>query len=193
MPIASHSGGTDMIKKLLVFGLSVLGAATAADAQDNTLAAAIGVYVFPADGQEAAEQSRDEADCYTWAVDRTGSDPFELNRQSAEQQASAERAAAQASQAGRGAAAGGAVSGAAGGALIGAAFGVSKKSRRRMAAAGALAGGASGAAVGQQAQAQASRAASQAANRAQATEAQIDGFRTAFSTCMEANDYIAKF
>jgi uncharacterized protein YcfJ len=164
-----------------------------AQAQDKTLAGTMGVFVFPADGQDATEQSRDEADCYRWATDRTGSDPFELTRNAERQAANAERAAAQAQQAGRGAAAGGAISGAAGGALVGAVFGTSRKNRERLAAAGALAGAAAGSAQRQQAQAQAGAAANRAANAAASTEAQMQSSKTAFVTCTEANDYVARF
>ncbi len=182
-----------MMQKCLVCLMGLLGVVTTAHSQDGTLAAAVGVFVFPADGQEAAEQSRDEADCYSWAVERTGTDPFDLARLSDQQQARADQAARQAQQAGQGAAAGGAVSGAVTGALVGSVFGASSKNRKRMASAGALAGGAAGSAQRQQAQSQASAAANQAARQQASTEAQIDGFRTAFSTCLEANDYIAKF
>jgi hypothetical protein len=32
------------------------------------------VYVFPAEGQATDQQNKDEAACYSWAVDSTGSD-----------------------------------------------------------------------------------------------------------------------
>lgn len=38
-------------------------------------------YVFPADGQDAPQHSKDEAACYEWAVGNTGTDPFELAKQ----------------------------------------------------------------------------------------------------------------
>ena len=42
----------------------------------KTLAATMNVYVFPSNGQDAAQQSKDEAECYNWAVTNTGTDPF---------------------------------------------------------------------------------------------------------------------
>ena len=44
------------------------------------------VYVFPTESQVATQQSKDEADCYNWAVQNTGNDPFSLMKQ-ADQQA----------------------------------------------------------------------------------------------------------
>ena len=38
----------------------------------KTLAATMNVYVFPSNGQDAAQQSKDEAECYNWAVTNTG-------------------------------------------------------------------------------------------------------------------------
>jgi hypothetical protein len=38
--------------------------------------------VFPAEGQEADQPSKAEAACYEWAVDDSGNDPFELQKQS---------------------------------------------------------------------------------------------------------------
>jgi hypothetical protein len=182
-----------MILRLIALSGCVLGGVTVASAQSSTLAGTMGVFVFPRDGQDAAEQSRDEATCFEWAVAQTGSDPFQLNRQSASQQASAERAAAQARSAGQGAAARGAVSGAVTGAVIGNVFGSSSKSRQNIRVASAAMGAAAGAAQREQAQAQAAANAQRAAGRAEATEAQIGAFRKAFSACMEANDYVAKF
>jgi hypothetical protein len=62
----------------------------------QALAASLGVQVFPAAGQDAARQSQDEAACYQWAVDNTGSDPFQVQQQSADaQQAAAAQQQAQ--------------------------------------------------------------------------------------------------
>jgi hypothetical protein len=62
----------------------------------QSLAASLGVQVFPAAGQDAARQSQDEAACYQWAVDNTGSDPFQVQQQSADaQQAAAAQQQAQ--------------------------------------------------------------------------------------------------
>ena len=52
-------------------------------AQDapKSLASTLEIYVFPADGQAADQQSKDEVECYSWAVDNTGVDPFGLQKQ----------------------------------------------------------------------------------------------------------------
>ena len=56
----------------------------------NTLAATMDVFVFPSEGQEAGQQSKDEAECYDWATGNTGSDPFELVKQQEAVEESAE-------------------------------------------------------------------------------------------------------
>ena len=75
----------------------------AAFGQDQSLGATLDVYVFPAEGQDSSQQSKDEAACYEWAVSNSGSDPFDLSTQQAasEQQAAQEQQAA--SSAGQGA------------------------------------------------------------------------------------------
>ena len=45
----------------------------------KTLAATMNVYVFPTQGQAAEQQSKDEMECYNWAVQNTGTDPFQLS------------------------------------------------------------------------------------------------------------------
>ena len=51
--------------------------------------------MFPTDGQAADQQSKDEAECYSWAASNTGSDPFELQKESEQQQAKEQGAAQQ--------------------------------------------------------------------------------------------------
>jgi hypothetical protein len=62
-----------MILPLAAFGQS--------DPSGKTLAATMDVFVFPAEGQDSSQQSKDEATCYEWAVGNTGSDPFNLAKQ----------------------------------------------------------------------------------------------------------------
>ena len=45
-------------------------------APPKTLAATMNVYVFPTEGQTPEQQSIDEAACYDWAVQNTGTDPI---------------------------------------------------------------------------------------------------------------------
>jgi len=78
----------------------LFAAATLASAQSpppaaprtEDLAATIGLYVFPAEGQKPEKQSQDEAECYNWAVQNTGTDPFQLGKQAEEQKAATAQA-----------------------------------------------------------------------------------------------------
>ena len=85
----------------------------------KTLASTLDVFVFPTEGQAADQQSKDEAECYSWATSNTGSDPFEIQKQSEQQAQQTEQQVAQAQAATQGSGAKGAVKGAAAGALIG--------------------------------------------------------------------------
>ena len=183
-----------MFARLVILLMSCLMAVPAAMAQATSLSTTMNVHVFPREGQDEVQQSMDEAECYSWAADRTGTDPFELSRQANEQMAAADQAMAQAQSAGQGstgrAAAGGAVTGA----LIGGVFGSSSRSGWKGAAAGAATGAAVGNSRKRGAQAQATeQVAAQSAQDQAAIQAQMDDFRTAFTTCLEAKDYIARF
>jgi hypothetical protein len=130
------------------------------------------VFVFPKEGQDASQQSKDEVECYEWAVGNAGVDPFDLSKQREAdlQQAEAEQQAAK--QTGQGAGARGS-EGAAWGAAAGAIRG------RRM---------------GREAQAQAQQqTAAQAEQREQATAEQLANFKKAFSVCLEAKEYMVKY
>ena len=61
--------------------MAIAAATSAAHAQtapagQKSLASTLNVYVFPNAGQAPAQQSKDEGECYNWAVQNTGSDPF---------------------------------------------------------------------------------------------------------------------
>lgn len=184
--------------KNLVTGIVLVAAATmmaqgqtVPAASGKTLASTMNVYVFPTTGQNAEQQSKDEGECYNFAVTNTGTDPFELSKQTEQQKQQAAQAQQQAKQAGKGAGAGGAVKGAAAGALIGeiasddagagAAYG---------AAAGLIAGRRRGKAASAQAQQQAQ---GQAAQAQQASAEALGNFKKAFSVCLEAKKYMVKF
>ena len=160
-------------------------------AQGPSLSSTMEVYVFPKEGQDTSQQSKDEAECYEWAVGNVGTDPFDLSKQKEadEQQAQAEQKAAQ--EAGRGAGARGAVRGAAAGALIGE---IANDDASEGAAWGAAAGAIRGRRMGREAQAQAQQqAAAQAEQREEATAEQLANFKKAFSVCLEAKDYMVKY
>ena len=76
------------MKKVLLI-LSTLALSVTANAQTQSLGSTMDVFVFPGKGQEASQQSQDEAACYEWAVGNTGTDPFELSKQ---EQADAQQA-----------------------------------------------------------------------------------------------------
>jgi hypothetical protein len=157
----------------------------------KTLAATMNVYVFPTQGQTTEQQSKDEAECYNWAVQNTGTDPFDLQKQAQQQQAQAQQAQQEAQQVGQGAGARGAVGGAAAGALIGE---IASDDPGRGAAYGAAAGLIAGRRRGRQAQQQAQQQVEQQSQQAQqATKEQLDNFKKAFSVCLEAKDYLVKF
>jgi len=155
-----------------------------------TLAATMSVYVFPTTGQTAAQQSQDEAECYNWAVQNTGTDPFQLQKQAQAQQQQAASAQAQASKSAQGSGLRGAAGGAAAGALFGAIGGDAGKG----AAIGAASGAVAGRVRGRRAQSSAEQqVAQQSAATQQATAQQLDNFKKAFSVCLEAKKYMVKY
>ena len=183
-----------MLGRLIILLLTCLVASPAAMAQATSLSTTMNVHVFPREGQDEVQQSMDEAECYTWAADRTGTDPFELSRQAAEQMAASEQAMAQAQSAGQGSTGRAAAGGAVAGGLIGGVFGSGKNSGWKGAAAGAATGAVVGSSRKRRAQADASQqVAAESAQTQAANQAQMDDFKTAFTTCLEAKDYIAKF
>jgi len=183
-----------MFARLVILLMSCLVAIPAAMAQSTSLSATMNVHVFPSEGQDEVQQSMDEAECYNWATDRTGTDPFELSRQADEQMAASEQAMAQAQSAGQGSTGRAAAGGAVAGGLIGGVFGSGKNSGWKGAAAGAATGAVVGNSRKRRAQADATeQVAAESAQTQAATQAQMDDFKTAFTTCLEAKDYIAKF
>jgi hypothetical protein len=171
----------------------------------KTLAATMNVYVFPTTGQtpelqsqdEATTgqtpelQSQDEATCYGWAVQNTGTDPFELAKQAEQQQQQAQQQQEQIAQAGQGAGVKGAVGGAAAGALIGE---IASDDAGKGAAYGAAAGAVVARRRTRRAKADASQQVEQQSEQAQqATADQIENFKKAFSVCLEAKEYMVKF
>jgi len=177
------------ISKLAPFCL--LAVSTAFAQGGSTLASTMEVYVFPEEGQEADQQSKDEAECYQWAVTNAGADPFELQKQSEAQAEQTEQAVAAAQQTGQGAGVKGAARGAAAGAIIGE---IADDDASKGAAYGAAAGAVRGRRQTRAAKEQATKQA-EAQGEAQqaATEEQIGNFKKAFSVCLEAKDYMVKY
>jgi hypothetical protein len=158
------------------------GQSSQSSSAQKTLAGTLNVYVFPSQGQTSSQQSKDEADCYSWAVQNTGSDPFQLSKQAqAQAQAQAQNAGATQGSAVRGAA-----GGAAAGALIGGIAGDAGK--------GAAIGAATGAVVNRR-RARKAQEQNEAAisSSQQATAEQMTNFKKAFSACLEAKKYMVKY
>ena len=186
-----------MLAIATLIGLAVAGlAATPLHAVESasgqkTLAATINVYVFPTKGQTPEEQSQQEAECYSWAVQNTGTDPFELSKQAEQQKQQAAQAEQQAKQVGQGAGARGAVGGAAAGALIGE---IASDDAGKGAAYGAAAGLIVGRRRARHAQHEATEQVEKQSQQAQqVTQEQVNNFKKAFSVCLEAKDYMVKF
>jgi len=175
---------------ILSFALAIPLAVSAQDSS-QTLAATIDVFVFPAAGQDSAQQSKDEVACYEWSVGNTRTDPFALAKQeqSNQQLAQAEKQAAE--QVGRGRGAQSAVAGAAAGALIGE---IANDDAGKGAAWGAAAGAIRGRRVARQQQQQVqAQAATQAEQREELTADELENFKKAFSVCLEAQEYMVKY
>ena len=181
------------MKKTLAVALCVACAGASlgllAQSAQKSLSQTLSVSAFPQAGQNAQQQSQDEAACYQWAVQNTGTDPFDLQKKAQAQQQQTAQAAGQAQAAGEGAGVKGAAKGAAAGALIGAAAGDTGTG----AAVGATVGAVAGRRKKKQAEAQAEQVQAQGAQAQQATAAQMEGFKKAFCACLEGKKYIAKY
>ncbi len=129
--------------------------------------------VYPAKGQSAQQQQRDEGECHVWAKQNTGVDPAVVAQQPAP---------APSSSVGGGERVGGAARGALGGLAIGAIAGDAGKGAAIGAVAGTMAGG--------------HRARRNAAARDQAAanqkQAQIDTYYRAYAACLEGRGYTIK-
>jgi hypothetical protein len=172
-------------------GLLVPIQAQVQPATGKTLAATLNIYVFPTTAQTPEQQSKDEAECYQWAVQNTGTDPFKLAEQTEQQKQQAAQAQQQAQQAGKGAGAQGAVKGAAAGALIGE---IANDDAGEGAAWGAAAGAVAGRRRSKAAKKEASASAEkQSAEAEAALKEQETNFKKAFSVCLEAKKYMVKY
>lgn len=165
-------------------------AAIAPPTGQKSLAATLNVYAFPSNGQSSSDQAKDEGDCYKWAAQETGADPFEANKQVAQAQQQAAQQQQQVQQATAGAGAKGAVGGAVVGTAVGAVAGDAGKGAAIGAGAGLIAARAK-ARGAQQATAQQGAQQTQAAKQAAAQ--QIEAFKKAFSACLEGKKYTVRY
>lgn len=141
----------------------------------------LGLLAYPAKGQSADKQKKDQAECYAWSKEQTGFDP--ATAAAVNKDSIAKAAEAQTAQATQGTAVKGAAKGAAAGALIGAAAGDAGKG----AAIGAAAGGVGGRSAKKRADKQAG--ANAAASATAASDKQVDDFKKAIGTCMTGRGY----
>lgn len=149
--------------------LLTLGGAQA----QQSISSSLGVIVYPAKGQAAQQQNRDEGECYAWAKQQTGIDPVAV-------------AAAPTKQSGPAVGGGERVAGAARGAVGGVAIGAIAGDAGKGAAIGAVAGGMLG---GRQARKNKSAQEQQAQ---QAKTSTLQHFNKAFAVCMEGRGYTVK-
>jgi hypothetical protein len=153
---------------VLLAGIAVAGYASA-----QSISSSLGMAPYPAKGQSAQQQNKDEGECYAWAKQQTGIDPV---------------AAASAPAPAPGPATGGGerVRGAARGAVGGAAIGAIADDTGKGAAIGAVAGTMAG---GRQAR---QNKAAQQQQAEQAKAGSVQQFNKAFGACMEGRGYSVK-
>lgn len=179
--------------KEIVAVTALLAFAVAANAQTppptKSLSASVGVVAFPAKGQDAAKQSQDEGECFTWSKQQTGFDPMNPSASAPPVQAAAPPPPPPSGQRVRGAA-----RGAAAGAIIGeVANGDSSDGAAIGATVGAMKGGAQKRQQQAAAQQQAAQQQQQATQQQQAAiNEQASLFKKGFGACLESKGYTVK-
>ena len=166
------------MKKIILTLLPLMIFAFVAEvqAQEETIAKGLGLYVFPSQEQDKEQQELDEYNCYKWAKEETGINPMKVEQIEAEQ----------VDQSADGSAVVGAAKGAAAGAAIGAIAGDAGKG----AAIGAVVGGMGGRRGKVAGDAQEQQQNEQAA--AAKEKELMENFSKAFSACMEGKGYTVK-
>ena len=142
----------------------------------QSLNKSLGVFVFPAKDQSPEQQAKDEQACYEWAVAQSGVDPINMTATKPDSVAVGPD----------GSAVRGAARGAAAGAVIGAIAGDAGKGAGIGAAAGAMSG------TSAKRQKEAKKAADSRKAAAAKDQAAIDGFKKAYSACLEGKGYSVK-
>lgn len=148
----------------------------AATPPTTSISKGLGLYIFPSNNQTQEQLDADEMECYKWAKEQTNFDPLNPTK--------VEAATADTSLNGS------AVVGAAKGAAAGAAIGAIGGDAGQGAAIGAVVGGLAGRRArraGDQAEQQQNNAAAAATN-----QEMVDGYKKAFSACMEGKGYTVK-
>ena len=145
-------------------------------ANSASMAKSVGLYVFPAKNQTADQQSKDENECYKWAVQQSGYDPSNPTKVDT----------AKADKGRNGEVVKGGAKGAAAGAAVGAIAGDAGKG----AAIGAVAGGLAGRRARKAGDAKEEQKNIQEADAKKAE--MVNGFKKAFSVCLEGKGYTVK-
>jgi hypothetical protein len=139
----------------------------------QSISSSLGVIAYPAKGQSAQQQNRDEGECYSWAKQQTGIDPVSTAAAPTKEEGPA---------VGGGERARGAARGAVGGLAVGAVAGDAGKGAAVGAVAGTMVGG--------------HRARKNKAAREQQAEqtkaSTLQHFNKAFGVCMEGRGYTVK-
>ena len=155
----------------MVVLLAVVAAAGTASGQ--SISSSLGIAPYPAKGQSAQQQNKDEGECYAWAKQQTGIDPVAVANAPPPASGPATGGGERVRGAGRGAV---------GGAAVGAIAGDTGKGAAIGAVAGTMAGGR---------QARQNKAAQQQ-QAEQAKAGSIQHFNKAFGACMEGRGYSVK-
>jgi hypothetical protein len=156
---------------LLVVLLAVV--ATMQDASAESLSSSLGVVTYPAKGQSAEQQDKDESQCFAWAKKRTGIDPAAVANTPTQDSGPAVGGGERVKGAAIGAVGGLAIGGIAGDAGTGAAIG---------AVGGTIVGGM---------KARKNKAAKEK-QAEQAKAGTLQHFNKAFGVCMEGRGYVVK-
>ena len=143
----------------------------------NYISSQLKLYVFPSKGQSNQQQRLDEYECYKWAMQQSGLDPFNMP----------EVKAAPTQEKGPD---GKAIGGAAKGAIVGTAIGAVTGDAGEGAAVGAIAGGVGG--IRQKRKANANQKQQSEAAVAQQKQSNMDTYKKAFSACIEGKGYTIK-
>jgi hypothetical protein len=157
-------------------------------------AGAQSLIIYPAKGQSAEQQSKDEGECNAWAKTNTGIDPVALASAASQPAPVAEAPGTPPQQGGQ------RVRSAAKGAAVGAAVGAIAGDAGAGAAGGAVVGTAAGGAKKRKAQRQAVAEQQQAQQQAQATanaqaadtQQKLATYNKAYSACLEGRGYSVK-
>jgi hypothetical protein len=163
----------------LATAILVAAAGTSIHTVADTLASSMGMYVYPAKGQTAEQQSKDDYECFSWAKGQTGYDPMNPPQATA---------AAPAQQGPSGERLRGAARGAAGGAIIGE---IADEDVGDAAAVGATLGAMRGGATDRRNRREDAQQAQQTAQ--QTSSSQETAFKNAYGACIESRGYSVKF